>query len=105
MPSTRIKLPATILAGVFASLLNASGTPAAETTPDLRLCAARDLDVVILIEEYGALTEVAPERVAKAAQVQLDARNACAAGNTEEALALYDEIANSLSTVLSHRRQ
>jgi hypothetical protein len=101
----RITPPAAIVVGALVYLLSVTSAPAAETTADLRLCAARDLDVVILIEEYGALPEVAAERLAKAAQVQIEARNACSAGNTEEAIALYDEIVHSLNTVLSHRPQ
>jgi hypothetical protein len=105
MIPTHIKWPAAIFAGVLVSLLHVSGAPAAEPTPDLRLCAARDLDVVMLIEDYGATNAVAPDRLAKAALIQVEARNACSAGNTDEAIALYEEIIRSLGTVVSDRPQ
>jgi hypothetical protein len=52
---------------LVASLLGISvATAAAQSTPGLKLCAARDVEVVTLIEDYGEATDIASERLAKA---------------------------------------
>ena len=66
-----------------------------------RLCAARDVEVVILIEDHGAANDVAPERLYKAGLAQMDARAACSKGRVAEGIALYDEIIGSLGPMLS----
>jgi hypothetical protein len=71
-------------------------------------CAARDLEVVILIEQQGQGEEVASERVAHAAMTMMLAREVCAAGRVEEALAIYDSIIGALRPMfpmLSQRGQ
>jgi len=47
------------LAGITVSLLGASGATA-QATSGPSLCAARDLQVVILIEDHGTANDVAP---------------------------------------------
>jgi len=68
-------------------------------------CAARDLEVVILLEQHGQGEEVASERVAHAAMTMLLAREVCAAGRVDEALAVYDSVINALRPMLSQHRQ
>jgi len=87
------------LAGIMVSLLGASGATA-QATSGPSLCAARDLQVVILIEDHGTANDVAPERLAKAVLTQLDARAACSEGRVKEAIARYDEIIRSLGPML-----
>jgi hypothetical protein len=67
------------------------------------LCAARDLEVITLIEEHGRADDMAPERLAKAAMSMMLAREVCDAGRTQEALAVYDSIIGSLGPMLSQR--
>jgi len=69
------------------------------------VCAARDLEVVILIEQHGQAQDMAAERIANATMTMMQAREACAAGRINEALAVYDGIIGSLSPILSQRRQ
>ena len=84
-----------LLPGIAALLLGMNGA-IAEVTPGPTLCAALDLEVVILIEEHGAANDVAAERLAKAVLAQLNARAVCFKGHATEAIALYDEIIGSL---------
>lgn len=51
----------------------------AQATSGPSLCPARDVEVIILIEDHGAANDVAPERLAKAALTQIDARSAVSA--------------------------
>jgi hypothetical protein len=95
-----------IVAGITVWLLSMAGVPAvAQATPGSPLCAARDLQVVILIEEHGMANDIASERLSKAALAQMDARLACSAGRVEEAVARYDGIIGSLGPILSRRAQ
>jgi hypothetical protein len=66
-----------------------------------RLCAARDVEVIILIEDHGTANDVAPERLAKAALAQMDARAACSEGRVAQGIALYNEVIRSLGPMLS----
>jgi hypothetical protein len=95
-----------ILAGIVVWLLGIAGVPAvAQATSGSPLCAARDLQVIILIEEHGVANDIASERLSKAGLAQMDARLACSAGRVEEAVALYDGIIGSLGPMLSRRAQ
>ncbi len=69
------------------------------------VCAARDLEVVNLIEQHGQAQDMASERVANATMTMMQAREACAAGRTDEALAVYDGIIGSLGPMLSQRQR
>ena len=68
------------------------GAVAAER-PDLRECAVRDLRILTAIGEHGEAQDVAGEDIAAAFFTLLKARQACAAGNVTEALAIYESIA------------
>jgi hypothetical protein len=92
-----------ILAGIMVSLLGVSDA-VAQATSGPSLCPARDVEVIILIEDHGAANDVAPERLAKAALTQIDARDACSKGRVTEGIALYDEILRSLGPILSQAR-
>jgi len=67
------------------------------------VCAARDLDVITSIEQHGMAQDVAPDRLAHAAMAVFAAREACEAGRTEKAVALYDGIIGSLGSIVSQR--
>ena len=89
-----------ILAGVAASLLGMNGA-IAQATSGPALCAARDLEVITLIEDHGTANDVASARLANAGLTQMKARTACSDGQVTEAIALYDEIVRSLGPMLS----
>jgi hypothetical protein len=77
----------------------------AQATSGSPLCAARDLQVIVLIEDHGIANDIASERLAKAGFVQMEARLACSEGRVTEAVALYDGIIGSLGPMLSRRAQ
>jgi hypothetical protein len=60
--------------------------------PDLKECAARDLKVLTALGEHGEAQDVPGDDIAAAFFSLVKARVACAAGNTTEALAIYDSI-------------
>src|SRR5262249_16352902 len=73
----------------------------AESATGPLLCAARDIDVITLIEDHGAASDVASARLAQAGLTQMRARAACSEGRVTEAIALYDEIIRSLGPTLA----
>ncbi len=89
---------------VISLLVISASTAVAQSKTALQLCAARDVEVVILIEDHGDAADIAPERLAKAGLDQMQTRLTCTAGRTEEAVAIYDGIISSLGPMLSHPR-
>lgn len=85
---------------VLSAVLVAWGAASSSIAP---LCAARDLDVITLIEQHGIAEDIAPDRLAKASMAMLAAREVCEAGRTEKAVALYDDIIGSLDSMVSQR--
>jgi hypothetical protein len=77
-----------VLACGLSTLAEASGS--AGSIPPI--CAKRDLQTVMLIEEHGQRQDVSAERLATATFVMQSAREACSAGRTDIALAIYDLI-------------
>lgn len=57
------------------------------------VCAARDLKLVMLIDELGEAKAAPGERLADAFFTMVKARDLCRAGRIAEALAVYDSIA------------
>ena len=56
-----------MLATIVTSVLGIDGAPAvAQDAASKRLCAARDVKVVMLIEDHGAANDIEPEKLAKA---------------------------------------
>jgi len=95
-----------IITGIVISFIGMNGTIAiAQITPGSRICAARDVEVITLIEDHGNANDIASERLAAAGQTWMHARIACSAGRVEEGVALYDEIVRSLGPMLSRRTQ
>jgi hypothetical protein len=73
-------------------LVGPSSALAAEPSNHAR-CAARDLKIVMLIEAHGEAQDVRADDLREAFFTMAKARAACAAGRTDEALAIYDGIA------------
>ncbi len=79
--------------GIFGvtPLVGMSSAIAAEPV-GMTQCAARDLRIVISIEAHGEAQDVPGDKLADAFFTLINARKACAAGRSDEALATYDSI-------------
>jgi hypothetical protein len=62
-----------------------------------RECAARDLQVLMLIEDQEAADTVASDKLNNAVLTMMDARIVCHEGRVLDALAIYDRIAESIT--------
>ena len=65
-----------------------------------RGCAARDLQVLMLIEERESANTISAQKSADATLTMLHARMVCHEGRVLDALALYDGIIQSLTVQL-----
>jgi hypothetical protein len=93
-----------MLATIVTSVFGIHGAPAlAQDAASKRLCAARDVKVVMLIEDHGEANDIAPEQLARAFLTQMDARVACSNGHMEDGIALYNDILRALGPMLSRR--
>jgi hypothetical protein len=92
-----------VLAAIAVSQLGMTDAPAQDTA-SLRLCASRDIEVVMLIEDHGEANDIAPEQLAKAFLTQMDARVACSDDRMEDGMALYDDVFRALGPMLSQRQ-
>jgi hypothetical protein len=70
-----------------------------------RGCAARDLQILFLIEEQEASRSVPAERLSDALIEMMHARIVCHEGRVLDALAIYDAVAESLRPIRSGRAQ
>jgi hypothetical protein len=71
-----------------------NGTTAGSFT---RGCAARDLQILMLIEERESTNAVSAERLNDAMLTMMNARMICYDGRVVDALAIYDSVARSLT--------
>ena len=80
------------------------GTTAGSFT---RGCAARDLQILMLIEERENADAVSAEKLSDAMLSMLEARIVCYQGRVMDAMALYDSITQSITpdTFLSARSE
>jgi len=72
----------------------------------IRGCAARDLQILMLIEERENTDAVSAERLSDAMLSMLEARIICYEGRVVDAMALYDSIVQSVTpdTFLARRK-
>ena len=68
-----------------------------------RGCAARDLQILFLIEEQEAAGSVPSERLSDALIEMMHARIVCHEGRVLDALAIYDAVAENLRPIRSGR--
>jgi hypothetical protein len=68
-----------------------------------RGCAARDLQILFLIEEQEAAGSVPAERLSDALIEMMHARIVCHEGRVLDALAIYDAVAENLRPIRSGR--
>jgi hypothetical protein len=69
-----------------------------------RGCAARDLQILMLIEERENSNAVSPEKLSDAMLTMMHARMVCYEGHVMDALAIYDNVAQSLAPSIFGRR-
>jgi len=82
------------LAAVTYLLASVVGAGAAEQSDSIwAVCAARDLQFVILLEQHGEAQDVASDKLAGAFFTMMRARKACTEGRLNEAETIYDSIA------------
>jgi len=62
-----------------------------------RGCAARDLQILMLIEERENTNAISAERLSDAMLAMINARMICYEGHVVDALAIYDSVAASLT--------
>ena len=65
-----------------------------------RGCAARDLQILMLIEERESTNAISAERLSDALLTMMNARMVCYEGHVVDALAIYDSVARSLAASL-----
>jgi len=72
-----------------------------------RGCAARDLQILMLIEERESTNSVSAEKLSDAMLTMMHARMVCYEGRVVDALALYDSISQTITAppLLSDRRR
>jgi hypothetical protein len=75
------------------------GAMASSTTAGsfIRGCAARDLQILMLIEEREETNAISAERLSDAIITMMNARMICYDGHVVDALAIYDSVARSLT--------
>ena len=71
-----------------------NGTSAGSFT---RGCAARDLQILMLIEQREETNAISAERLSDALVTMMNARMICYDGHVVDALAIYDGVAGSLT--------
>jgi hypothetical protein len=88
---------ATIVLGVM--------THAAAAGSFTRGCAARDLQLLTVIEEQENAGSIPAERIREALLEMMHARIVCHQGRVLDALAIYDAVSESVRPVWSRRAQ
>jgi len=88
---------------LFAALGFTSMTDGAMAGSFTRGCAARDLQILFIIEEQEAAGSVPAERLSNALIEMMHARLVCHEGRVLDALAIYDAVAESLRPIRSGR--
>jgi hypothetical protein len=66
-----------------------------------RGCAARDLQILMLIEERESTNTISAERLSGALLTMMTARMMCHDGHETEAFTMYDSIAGSLTPIMN----
>ena len=68
-----------------------------------RGCAARDLQILTLIEERESTNAISAEKLSDAMFMMMDARMICHEGREADALTMYDNVARSLTPSINRR--
>ena len=81
----------------LAAVILAALTATAPAGSFMRGCAARDMQVLILIEDRESNNAVSAEKLPDAKLTMMHARIVCHEGHVLDALAIYDGIAQSIT--------
>ena len=95
----RNRLSAWVIAAIGVGMMLDGATAGSFT----RGCAARDLQILFLIEEQEPAGSVAAERLGDALIEMMHARIVCHEGRVLDALAIYDAVAENLRPIRSGR--
>jgi hypothetical protein len=95
----RNRLSAWVIAAIGVGMMLDGATAGSFT----RGCAARDLQILFLIEEQEAAGSVPAERLGDALIEMMHARIVCHEGRVLDALAIYDAVAENLRPIRSGR--
>ena len=68
-----------------------------------RGCAARDLQILMLIEESESNNAISAEKLSDAMFTMMNARMTCHEGREADALTMYDNVARSLTLSMNRR--
>jgi len=90
-----------ILATVIVSVVTHAAAAGAFT----RGCAARDLQLLSLIEQQENAGSIPTERISQALLEMMHARIVCHQGRVLDALAIYDAVAESVRSIRSGRAE
>ena len=93
------RLSAWVIAAIGVGMMLDGATAGSFT----RGCAARDLQILFLIEEQEAAGSVPAERLSDALNEMMHARIVCHEGRVLDALAIYDAVAENLRPIRSGR--
>ena len=91
----------------FAALCLGSLTSTASAGSFTRQCAARDMQVLMVIEERESASAISAQKSTEAVLEMMEARMICFEGRVLDALAIYDSIVQNVmpNPVLSGRGQ
>jgi hypothetical protein len=92
-----------VLSALTALSLGTLTTPAAAGS-FTRGCAARDMQVLMLIEEHESASTISVQESSDAIIAMLHARMVCHEGRVLDAFALYDDIAGRLTVRFGQAR-
>jgi hypothetical protein len=81
---------------LLAAVVLATLTTTATAGSFMRGCAARDMQILMLIEDRESNNAVAEEKLHDAKLTMMHARIVCHEGHVLDALAIYDSIAQSI---------
>ena len=82
---------------LLAAVILATFTAIATAGSFMRGCAARDMQILMLIEDRESKSTVSAERLRDAIVTMMHARIVCHEGRVVDALAIYDSIAQSIT--------
>ena len=95
MPTTQVQH---LHRWALAALTLATLTTTATAGSFLRECAARDMQILMLIEDRETTKAVSAEQLRDAMHTLMHARIVCHEGYVVDALAIYDRIAQSIAS-------
>src|SRR5262249_55204428 len=94
-----------LISGMLATLVAGVTTHAAAAGSFTRGCAARDLQILFIIEEGENAGTITADRISDALIEMMHARIVCHEGRVLDALAIYDTVAKSVRPIRSGHAQ